>query len=150
MEERLHTVPKGVKGYEKVYMRCTGWSSMPERVTPLSKVGEKAIISQLVKDLKDNFGVRVSDKLVLDREYEAARVENEYVVWGGQYAGRLAEVMGKDGSEGCEGDAGGVEAQQAECGEDHEGDGGEGEQPGGVDHDGHGQRVVLRGERGWK
>ncbi len=80
VEERLHTVPKGVEGYEKVYMRCTGWSSMPERVSPLSKAGEKAIVSQLVRDLKDNFGVRVSEKLVLDRVYEAARVENEYIV----------------------------------------------------------------------
>jgi hypothetical protein len=97
VEERLHTVPKGVEGYDKVYMRCTGWSNMPERVTPLSKVGEKAIISQLVRDLKDNFGVRVSEKLVLDRDYEAVRVENEYVVWGGSNAGRLADVMGKMG-----------------------------------------------------
>jgi hypothetical protein len=97
VEERLHTVPRGVEGYEKAYMRCTGWSNMPERVAPLSKVGEKAIMAQLVKDLKDNFGVRVSEKLVLDREYEAARVENEYVVWGGSNAGRLAEVMLKMG-----------------------------------------------------
>jgi len=97
VEERLHTVPKGVEGYEKVYMRCTGWSSMPERVAPLSKAGERAIVAQLVRDLKDNFGVRVSEKLVLDREYEAARVENEYVVWGGSNAGRLADVMGKMG-----------------------------------------------------
>jgi hypothetical protein len=77
VEERLHTVPKGVEGYDKVYMRCTGWSNMPERVTPLSKAGEKAIISQLVRELKENFGVRVSEKLVLDRDYEATRVENE-------------------------------------------------------------------------
>jgi len=63
----------------------------------LSKAGEKAIISQLVRDLKDNFGVRVSEKLVLDRDYEAVRVENEYVVWGGSNAGRLADVMGKMG-----------------------------------------------------
>jgi hypothetical protein len=68
---------------------------MPERVSPLSKAGEKVIISQLVKDLKENFGVRVSEKLVLDRDYEVARVENEYVVWGGSNAGRLADVMGK-------------------------------------------------------
>ncbi len=97
VEERLHTVPKGVEGYDKVYMRCTGWSNMPERVTPLSKVGEKAIISQLVRELRDNFGVRVSEKLVLDRDYEATGVENEYVVWGGSNAGRLADVMGKMG-----------------------------------------------------
>ena len=97
VEERLHTVPKGVEGYEKVYLRCTGWINMPERVTPLSRAGEQAIISTLVRDLKDSFGVRVSEKLILDRDTEVERVENEYVVWGGSNAGRLADVMGKMG-----------------------------------------------------
>jgi hypothetical protein len=44
VEERLHTVPKGVEGFEKMYMRCTGWSGMPERVSPLSSEGEAAIV----------------------------------------------------------------------------------------------------------
>jgi hypothetical protein len=70
VEERLLTVPKGVKGYEKVYLRCTGWTNMPERVTPLCRAGEQAIISTLVRELKDNFGVRVSEKLILDRDIE--------------------------------------------------------------------------------
>jgi hypothetical protein len=43
------------------YMRCKGWSPMPEKVSPLCKAGEKAIITVLVKELKDNFGVRVSE-----------------------------------------------------------------------------------------
>jgi hypothetical protein len=30
-------------------------------VSPLCKAGEKAIITVLVKELKDNFGVRVSE-----------------------------------------------------------------------------------------
>jgi hypothetical protein len=93
VEERLHTVPKGVEGYEKVYLRCTGWINMPERVTPLCRAGEQAIITTLVRELKDNFGVRVSEKLILDRDTEVERVENEYVVWGGSNAGRLADVM---------------------------------------------------------
>ncbi len=44
VEERLHTVPKGVEGFEKIYMRCRGWSGMPERVSPLSSEGEAAIV----------------------------------------------------------------------------------------------------------
>ncbi len=76
----MHTVPKGVEGFEKTYMRCTGWSGMPERVSPLSCEGEAAIVGQLVGELRSSFGVRVSQKLVLDREKVEAVVENEYVV----------------------------------------------------------------------
>jgi hypothetical protein len=97
VEERLHTVPRGVEGFEKVYMRCTGWSGMPERVGPLSSEGEAAIVGQLVGELRSSFGVRVSQRLVLDREKVEAVVENEYVVWGSSNGGRLADVMVKMG-----------------------------------------------------
>jgi hypothetical protein len=97
VEERLHTVPRGVEGFEKVYMRCTGWSGMPERVGPLSSEGEAAIVGQLVGELRSSFGVRVSQRLVMDRENVEAVVENEYVVWGSSNGGRLADVMVKMG-----------------------------------------------------
>ena len=97
VEERLHTVPRGVEGFEKVYMRCTGWSGMPERVGPLSREGEAAIVGQLVGELRSSFGVRVSQRLVMDRENVEAVVENEYVVWGSSNGGRLADVMVKMG-----------------------------------------------------
>jgi hypothetical protein len=97
VEERLHTVPRGVEGFEKVYMRCTGWSGMPERVGPLSSEGEAAIVGQLVGELRSSFGVRVSQRLVLDREKVEPVVENEYVVWGSSNGGRLADVMVKMG-----------------------------------------------------
>jgi hypothetical protein len=97
VEERLHTVPKGVEGFEKMYMRCTGWSGMPERVSPLNSEGEAAIVGQLVGELRSSFGVRVSQRLVLDRERVEAVVENEYVVWGSSNGGRLADVMIKMG-----------------------------------------------------
>jgi hypothetical protein len=97
VEERLHTVPRGVEGFEKVYMRCTGWSGMPERVGPLSSEGEAAIVGQLVGELRSSFGVRVSQRLGLDREKVEAVVENEYVVWGSSNGGRLADVMVKMG-----------------------------------------------------
>jgi hypothetical protein len=97
VEERLHTVPRGVEGFEKVYMRCTGWSGMPERVTPLSSKGEAAVVGQLIGELRSSFGVRVSEKLVLDREKVEVVVENEYVVWGSSNGGRLADVMAKMG-----------------------------------------------------
>ena len=97
VEERLHTVPKGVEGFEKMYMRCTGWSGMPERVSPLSSEGEAAIVGQLVGELRSSFGVRVSQRLVLDREKVEAVVENEYVTWGSSNGGRLADVMTKMG-----------------------------------------------------
>jgi hypothetical protein len=97
VEERLHTVPRGVEGFEKIYMRCTGWSGMPERVSPLNSEGEAAIVGQLVGELRSSFGVRVSQKLVLDREKVEAVVENEYVVWGSSIGGRLADVMTKMG-----------------------------------------------------
>ncbi len=80
VEERLHTVPRGVEGFEKIYMRCTGFSGMPERVSPLNSEGEAAIVGQLVGKLRSSFGVRVSQKMVLDREKVEAVVENEYVV----------------------------------------------------------------------
>ncbi len=104
-----------MEGYEKVYLRCTGWLNMPERVSPLCRAGEQAIISTLVRELKDNFGVRVSEKLILDRDIEVERVENEYVVWGGSNAGRLADVMSKMGLKVVKIAQGGVEAHQAEC-----------------------------------
>jgi hypothetical protein len=88
---------------------------MPERVSPLCRTGEQAIISTLVRELKDSFGVRVSEKLILDRDTEVERVENEYVVWGGSNAGRLADVMGKMGLKVVKIAQGGVEAHQAEC-----------------------------------
>jgi hypothetical protein len=93
----VHTVPRGVEGFEKVYMRCTGWSGMPERVTPLSSEGESAIVGQLVSELRSSLGVRVSGKLILDREQVEAVVENEYEIWGSINGGRLADVMAKMG-----------------------------------------------------
>ncbi len=41
--------------------------------------------------------MRVSQKLVLDREKVEVVVENEYVVWGSSNGGRLADVMTKMG-----------------------------------------------------
>ncbi len=41
--------------------------------------------------------MRVSQKIVLDREKVEAVVENEYVVWGSSNGGRLADVMSKMG-----------------------------------------------------
>ncbi len=41
--------------------------------------------------------MRVSQRLVLDREKVEAVVENEYVVWGSSNGGRLADVMTKMG-----------------------------------------------------
>jgi hypothetical protein len=66
---------------------------MLERVSPLNSEGEAAIVGQLVGELRSSFGVRVSQKMVLDREKVEAVVENEYVVWGSSNGGRLADVM---------------------------------------------------------
>ena len=53
--------PRVLKGTRKVYMQCTGWSIMPEKVSLQCRAGELAIITVLIKELKDNFEVRVSE-----------------------------------------------------------------------------------------
>jgi hypothetical protein len=50
-----------------VRMRMVGWSGMPARAASLTKDGEAAVVEQLIRDLKTNFGVRVSNNIILDR-----------------------------------------------------------------------------------
>ncbi len=67
-EEKVDMLLKKVGGYERVRVRSVIWQNMPARMRPLSPEGEKAIIETLVEDLRHNFGVRVSSRLLLSRE----------------------------------------------------------------------------------
>ncbi len=66
-EENVHTLTKGVDTWEKVRMRMVGWSGIPARAAPLTEIGEGKIVETLISELKVNFGVKVSSKIILDR-----------------------------------------------------------------------------------
>ncbi len=62
-EEHFYTLPKGVGVWDKIRLRSVGWANMPERMGPITEEDETEIIASLVRELRYNYGVRVSEKL---------------------------------------------------------------------------------------
>jgi hypothetical protein len=94
-EENVHTLPKGVEAWEKVRMRMVGWAGMPARAGPLTEAGEAMIVEQLITDLKTNFGLRLSFKVILDRSVggEDVVATTTYVMLGGSNCDRLGDTL---------------------------------------------------------
>jgi hypothetical protein len=98
-EEKVDTLLKKVGGYERVRVRSIIWHNMPERMKPLSQEGEKIIVDTLVEELRQNFGVRVSSRLILSREGGEGRPVTKYVVMGGSNADRVGDMLEERGKD---------------------------------------------------
>jgi hypothetical protein len=68
---------------------------MPERVLPLSRESEKDLLRQLVEDLRENFGVPLSENLDFSRGAAACGggKSTKYMLIGGNGAQRLGEAL---------------------------------------------------------
>jgi hypothetical protein len=92
-EEHQHTLPKGVGVWDKIRIRSVGWPNMPERMEPLTEEDEGELIDMLVRELKMNYGVRVSEKLDHGRDRTVRSGVDEYVVIGASNADRLGDTL---------------------------------------------------------
>jgi len=90
-------MPKGVGVWDKVRLRSVGWAPMPERMGPITEEDEAEIIASLVRELRHNYGVRVSDKLEGSREKVSQSSTSEIVCLGGSNADRLGDVLAQLG-----------------------------------------------------
>jgi hypothetical protein len=110
-KENVHTLLKGVDAREKVRMWMVGWSGMPAKAAPLTEMGEGQIVEMLISELKVNFGVKVSSKIILDREGEEVVVATTiYVMLGGSNCGGVERHTGGHGEGGDKGYKGRLEA----------------------------------------
>ncbi len=68
---------------------------MPERVHPLSRESEKDLLRQLVEDLRENFGVPLSENLNFSRGAACGGggKSSKYMLIGGNGALRLGEAL---------------------------------------------------------
>jgi hypothetical protein len=68
---------------------------MPERVHPLSRESEKDLLRQLVEDLRENFGVPLSENLDFSRGTAACGggKSSKYMLIGGNGAQRLGDAL---------------------------------------------------------
>jgi hypothetical protein len=66
---------------------------MPERMGPITEEDEAEIIASLVRELRYNYGVRVSEKLEGSREKVSQSNTSEIVCLGGSNADRLGDVL---------------------------------------------------------
>jgi hypothetical protein len=96
-EEKVDTLLKKVGGYERVRVRSVIWKNMPARMKPLSPEGEKVIVDTLVEELCQNFGVRVSNRLMMSRDRGEGRPATKYVVMGGSNADRVGDMLEERG-----------------------------------------------------
>jgi hypothetical protein len=92
-EEHIYTLPKGVGVWDKIRLRSVGWAPMPERMGPITEEDEAEIIASLVRELRYNYGVRVSEKLEGSREKVSQSNTSEIVCLGGSNADRLGDVL---------------------------------------------------------
>jgi hypothetical protein len=95
--EEMHIVPRGVFSKDKVRFRSVGWTNVPVLVSPLSEDSEQDIVECLVKELRNNFGARVSSNLITGRGGVMVGREWEYLMVGGSNCGRLGDVLQKMG-----------------------------------------------------
>jgi hypothetical protein len=63
----MHIVPRGVFSKDKVRFRSVGWTNVPVLVSPLSEDSEVAILECLFRELRSNFGARISTNLITGR-----------------------------------------------------------------------------------
>jgi hypothetical protein len=91
------SLPKGVGVWDKVRLRSVGWAPMPERMGPITEEDEAEIIASLVRELRYNYGVRVSEKLEGSREKVSQSNTSEIVCLGGSNADRLGDVLAQLG-----------------------------------------------------
>jgi hypothetical protein len=82
-KEEMHIVPRLVFSKDKVHFRSVGWTDVPVLVSPLSEDSELAIVECLVKELRNNFGARISTNLITGRGGVMVGREWEYLMVGG-------------------------------------------------------------------
>ncbi len=88
-EVRVDTLLKKVDGWDRVRVKSAVWENMPERMLPLSEEEERMIVETLVEELRVNFGVRVSNSLIMTREGGNVQPTFKYAVIGGSTADRV-------------------------------------------------------------
>ncbi len=59
--------------------------------------GGKGLVDTLVEELRHNFGVRVSNRLLLSREGGEGKPVSKYVVMGGSNADRVGDMLEEGG-----------------------------------------------------
>jgi hypothetical protein len=96
-EEHIYTLPKGVGVWDKIRLRSVGWVNMPERMGPITEEDETEILTMLVQELRNNYGVRVSDKWEGGRDKQGKNDTSEIVCIGGSNADRLGDVLAQMG-----------------------------------------------------
>jgi hypothetical protein len=91
--EEAYVVPKGVATKDKIRYTSVGWANSPEYVAPLSEDSEKIILTSLMLELRENFGVKISSNLNMSRNRTGGRNARRYLMVGGSNAGRLGDVL---------------------------------------------------------
>jgi hypothetical protein len=74
-----------------------GWTNAPVLVAPLSDVSEMEILQSLFRELRVNFGARISMCLIVSRGGAAMGKKWEYLMIGASNCGRLGDVLAKMG-----------------------------------------------------
>ncbi len=86
-------VPKGIATEDTVRYTSVGWAHSPEYVAPMSEESKKAILTTLVAELKENFGVKVSSCLDMARDRSGGGTNLKYLTVGGSNSGRLGDEL---------------------------------------------------------
>ncbi len=90
-------MPRGVFSKDKVRFWSVGWTIVPVLVSPLSEDSELAILECLIRELRSNFGARISTNLITGRGGVIVGREWEYLMVWGSNCGRLGDVLQKMG-----------------------------------------------------
>ncbi len=86
-------VPKGVATKDKIRYTSVGWANSPEYVAPLSEESEKIILTSLVLELRENFGVKISSNLNMSRNRTGVGSATRYLLVGGRNSGILGDML---------------------------------------------------------